>query len=78
MNKTVANLLKHCEHPSEVEIEARLKKQLITIESIHALLHCDMQWEQSTYTEIKKISRTHRKMYVQATHKYTHKSTRHV
>ena len=61
MNQTVANLLKHCEHPSEVEIEARLKKQLITAESIHALLHCDMQWEYSTYTEIKKISKTHRK-----------------
>ena len=54
-------MLKHCEHPSEVEIEARLKKQLINTESIHALLHCNMQWEQSTYTEIKKISKTHRK-----------------
>lgn len=61
MNQTVVNLLKHCEYPSEVEVEARIKKQLITTESIHALLHCDMQWEQSTYTEKKKISKTHRK-----------------
>ncbi len=61
MDQTVANLLKNCEHPSEVEVEARIKKQLITTDSIHALLHCDMQWEQSTYTERKKISKTHRK-----------------
>ena len=61
MDQTVANLLKNCEHPSEVEVEARIKKQLITTDSIHALLHCGMQWEQSTYTERKKISKTHRK-----------------
>ena len=61
MDQTVANLLKHCKYPSEVEVEARIKKQLITTESIHALLHCEMQWEQSTYTEKKKISKTHRK-----------------
>jgi len=61
MNQTVANLLKHCQYPSEVEVEARLKKQIITAESINSLLHCDIQWEQSIYTEKKKISKTHRK-----------------
>ena len=61
MDQTVANLLKYCEHPSVVEVEARIKRQLITANSIHALLNCDIQWEQSTYTERKKISKTHRK-----------------
>jgi len=47
---------------SEIEIEARIKKQLITPESINALLDCEsLQWTQSFYTEKRKISKTNRK-----------------
>ena len=73
MDQTVADLLEHCEYPIEVEVEARIKKQLITTDSIHALLHCGEQWEQSTYTERKKISKTHRKCtYRQRVYSNTH------
>lgn len=49
-------------NPSEIEIEARIKKQLITPESVNALLDCkSLQWTQSIYTEKRKISKTNRK-----------------
>lgn len=62
MDDIVRNLLDCCE-ASEIEIEARIKKQLITTESVNRLLgDSSIRWNDViVYAERKTISKTNRK-----------------
>ena len=58
---TVRMLLKAC-RPSEIEIEARIRRQLVNGGSCAALVKAlDIGWKESAYTERRKISKSSRR-----------------
>ena len=58
--EVTAKLLRSCK-VSEVEVEARIRKQLISKYSVERLIDSFEGWETWTYLEKKKISKTNRK-----------------
>ena len=56
----VNKLLKVCD-PNEIEIEARIRKQLINEYTAKQLIKCIKHWDTTEYLEKKKISKNNRK-----------------
>lgn len=58
--EVTAKLLRGCK-ASEIEVEARIRRQLINDYSVKRLIESFDGWETRTYSEKKKISKTNRK-----------------
>lgn len=57
---TVAKLLPAC-RPDEIEVEARIRRQLISRHSVQRLIEAFDDWKVTTYSEKRKISKHNRK-----------------
>ncbi len=60
MDVIVSKLLKACE-ASEIEIEARIRKQIVNKHSVQRLINAHTEWKIAEYSERKKIAKHNRK-----------------
>lgn len=59
--KSTKQLLACCSTNCDIEIEARIRRQLASGECTIRLIKADMQWTKAMYTERRRISKSNRK-----------------